>query len=345
MSITPAERLAVSRALELAPRGPIGLNPQVGAVLLDANGAIVGEGWHRGAGTPHAEVVALAAASTPAHTAVVTLEPCNHTGRTGPCSHALVEAGVKRVIFATSDPGAESGGGADYLRENGVDVVALELGDEQRLDAEALIADWATAKRLGRPHITIKWAQSLDGRAAAEDGTSQWITGSEARADVHKRRAQADTIVAGTGTVLADNPALTARTPQGELYESQPRAVIIGSREIPADAAVRQHPGGFAQASGPLANIVHELYEDGAQRIFVEGGPTLASAFIRERLVDELLIYIAPTLIGGERLAIGDLGITTITEQLRLTTQEITQLGNDIFIHATPTWSEPESTS
>lgn len=333
----PAERQAMSRALELAKQGPRGINPQVGAVLLDANGAIVGEGLHHGAGTPHAEVEALKNTDAP-HTAVVTLEPCNHTGRTGPCSHALLDAGVKRVVFATSDPGAESGGGAEFLRENGIDVVELEQGDEQRLEAEALIADWLVAKQLGRPHITVKWAQSLDGRAAAQDGTSQWITGPEARADVHERRARADAIVAGTGTALADNPALTARDPQGELFRKQPRAIIIGSRELPADAQVRNHPGGFAQVSGDLHDTVHDLYEEGAQRIFVEGGPTLASAFIRENLVDELLIYVAPTLLGGDRLALGDLGITSIGEQLKLNVQELTALGNDFLIRAVPHW-------
>lgn len=333
----PAERQAMSRALELAKQGPRGINPQVGAVLLDANGTIVGEGLHHGAGTPHAEVEALKNTDAP-HTAVVTLEPCNHTGRTGPCSHALLDAGVKRVLFATSDPGAESGGGAEFLRENGIDVVELEQGDEQRLEAEALIADWLVAKQLGRPHITVKWAQSLDGRAAAQDGTSQWITGPEARADVHERRARADAIVAGTGTALADNPALTARDPQGELFSEQPRAIIIGSRDLPADAHVRNHPGGFAQKSGDLHDIVHDLYEEGAQRIFVEGGPTLASAFIRENLVDELLIYVAPTLLGGDRLALRDLGITSIGEQLKLNVQELTALGNDFLIRAVPHW-------
>ncbi len=335
--MTPAERQAMSRALELAKQGPRGINPQVGAVLLDANGTIVGEGLHHGAGTPHAEVEALKNTDAP-HTAVVTLEPCNHTGRTGPCSHALLNAGVKRVVFATSDPGAESGGGAEFLRENDIDVVELEQDDEQRLEAEALIADWLVAKRLGRPHITVKWAQSLDGRAAAQDGTSQWITGPEARADVHERRSRADAIVAGTGTALADNPALTARDPQGELFNEQPRAIIIGSRELPADAHVRNHPGGFAQKSGDLHDIVHDLYEEGGQRIFVEGGPTLASAFIRESLVDELLIYVAPKLLGGDRLALGDLGITSIGEQLTLNVQELTALGNDFLIRAVPHW-------
>lgn len=342
MSITPAERQAISRALELAAQGPTGINPQVGAVLLDANGAVISEGFHHGAGTPHAEVEALKNAEAP-HTAVVTLEPCNHIGRTGPCSHALVEAGVQRVVFATSDPGDESGGGAEFLRAHGVDVVELEPSDAQRQQAEALIANWLVTKRLGRPHITVKWAQSIDGRAAANDGTSQWITGEKARADVHLRRAQADTIIAGTGTVLADNPALTARDPQGALYGNQPRAVIVGSREIPGDAHVRSHPGGFAQLSGDLGDVLRELSESGAQRVFVEGGPTLASAFIREGLADELLIYIAPTLIGGDRLALGDLGIATINEQLRLTVEHTAMLGTDFFVHATPNWPARES--
>src|SRR5690606_16165638 len=158
-------------------------------------------------------------------TAVVTLEPCNHTGRTGPCALALIEAGVSRVIYSLDDPGAVSGGGADRLRAAGVDVETGEQVDR----AHELNADWLTAQRRGRPQFTVKWAQRLDGRAAAADGTSQWITGPEARADVHRRRAAADAIVVGTGTILTDDPALTARDGDA-LYDHQPIPVVIGSR-------------------------------------------------------------------------------------------------------------------
>ena len=216
MAVSEAERGAMRRALDLAARGPVGVNPQVGAVLLAADGTTLAEGWHRGAGTAHAEVDALShlpAGAARGATAVVTLEPCNHTGRTGPCAVALIEAGVARVVYALDDPVAVSHGGAETLRAAGVEVEAGVEADA----ALTLIDPWVTAARLGRPHVTVKWAQSLDGRAAADDGTSQWITGAAARADVHRRRAEADAIVVGTGTVLADDPALTARGPEGPL--------------------------------------------------------------------------------------------------------------------------------
>jgi len=214
------------------------------------------------------------------------------------------------------------------------------LEDEGR----ALLDSWLTVQRLGRPHVTVKWAQSLDGRAAASDGTSKWITGASARADVHRRRSEADAIVVGTGTLLADDPALTARTPEGGLYEHQPRPVVVGVRAVPQDAEVRRHPRSFMQDEGDdLADLLDRLRELGAHRVFVEGGPTLASSFVREELADELLVYIAPTLIGGDRLAVGDLGVTTIGEQRRLTMTSVERLGDDLLVVAHPTAS-PSST-
>ncbi|WCM56208.1 bifunctional diaminohydroxyphosphoribosylaminopyrimidine deaminase/5-amino-6-(5-phosphoribosylamino)uracil reductase RibD [Microbacterium sp. EF45047] len=335
MAVTEAERDAMSRALELAGNGPRGINPQVGAVILAPDGTVLAEGWHRGAGTPHAEVDALSAL-TPAQargaTAVVTLEPCNHTGRTGPCAQALIDAGIARVVYALDDPGAVSGGGAERLRAAGVEVVAGEKAEEAR----ALIADWLEVQRLGRPHVTVKWAQSLDGRAAASDGTSQWITGPAARADVHRRRAAADAIVVGTGTVLADDPALTAR--DGDvLLPHQPVPVVIGSRETPADAAVRRHPHAPVFHPGhDLTAVLADLRERGIQRVFVEGGPTLASAFIAAGLADSILAYIAPVLLGGDRLALTDVGVATITDARRLVVDEWVPLGPDLLAIARP---------
>src|SRR5688572_12302961 len=176
MTATPAEQDAMRHALALARRGPRGVNPQVGAVILSPAGDILAEGWHRGAGTSHAEVDALSHLGPgAAHgaTAIVTLEPCNHTGRTGPCSEALIAAGVARVLYAIDDPNAVSAGGGERLRSAGVSVEAGLLADE----AHELLDSWLTVQRPGRPHVTVKWAQSLDGRAAASDGTSQWITG------------------------------------------------------------------------------------------------------------------------------------------------------------------------
>ena len=335
MAVHEAESRAMTRALELARRGPRGINPQVGAVILSAAGEIIAEGWHRGAGTQHAEVDALSQLRTgeaAGATAVVTLEPCNHTGRTGPCALALIEAGVARVVYALADPGETAGGGAERLRAAGVDVVH----GEQAEAAGALLHDWLTAQRLGRPHVTVKWAQSLDGRAAADDGTSQWITGPEARADVHRRRAQADAIVVGTGTVLADDPALTARDGDA-LHAHQPVPVIIGARETPADAAVRRHPHEpLFHPSHDLHAVVADLHARGIQRVFVEGGPTLASAFIAAGLADRVLAYIAPVLLGGARLSLTDIGTHTIGEARRLVIDEWLPLGPDLLAIARP---------
>lgn len=335
MAVNGTEREAMSHALELAARGPRGVNPQVGAVILSPEGEVLAEGWHHGAGTPHAEVDALsklAPGDARGATAVVTLEPCNHTGRTGPCAVALLEAGVARVVYALDDPGVASGGGAERLREAGVSVESGEQADA----AHTLIDGWLTAQRLGRPHITVKWAQSLDGRAAAADGSSQWITGAEARADVHRRRAAADAIAVGTGTVLADDPALTARNGD-ELFADQPVPVIIGSRPTPPDAAVHGHPHTpLFYDTHDLHAIAADLHARGIQRVFVEGGPTLASAFIAAGLADRVLAYIAPVLLGGDRLALTDIGVASITDARRLIVEEWVPLGTDLLAIARP---------
>jgi diaminohydroxyphosphoribosylaminopyrimidine deaminase/5-amino-6-(5-phosphoribosylamino)uracil reductase len=345
MSVNAVERDAMRRALAIAQRGPRGVNPQVGAIILSPAGEVLAEGWHRGAGTVHAEVDALsqlAAGAAAGATAVVTLEPCNHTGRTGPCSEALLAAGVARVIYAVPDPNPESTGGAERLREAGVEVEAglLEVAATELLDS------WLTVQRLGRPHVTVKWAQSLDGRAAAADGTSQWITGPEARADVHRRRAAADAIVVGTGTVLADDPALTARRPDGTLYDQQPLPVVLGDRCVPDDAAVRRHPRPLLHRPGnDLTAVLDELRERGVQRVFIEGGPTVASAFVRDDLADEVLAYVAPTLLGSgadgsDRPALSRLGVDTITQQRRLAVESVHRLGDDLLIVAHPNTQE-----
>jgi diaminohydroxyphosphoribosylaminopyrimidine deaminase/5-amino-6-(5-phosphoribosylamino)uracil reductase len=341
ISETQAEQ-AMRHALDLASRGPaVGENPQVGCVLLSADGTIVAEGWHRGVGTAHAEVDALSKLPTiDGHpdarglTAVVTLEPCNHTGRTGPCSEALLTAGIERVIYATSDPGPLSGGGAERLANGGVEVT----GGLLRAEAEEFQHEWLTAARLRRPYVTVKWASTLDGRAAAEDGTSQWITGAAARQRVHEQREASDAILVGTGTALADDPSLTARGDAGELMEHQPTAVVIGTRPIPETAKLRSHPGGFIEFHHhDLGSAMSTLFEHGIRRLYVEGGPTLESALVAEGLVDEYAIYIAPALLGGDQLAIRDLGVASMPGIHRLEIRGVEQLGNDLLITARPT--------
>ncbi|MBT2503023.1 bifunctional diaminohydroxyphosphoribosylaminopyrimidine deaminase/5-amino-6-(5-phosphoribosylamino)uracil reductase RibD [Curtobacterium sp. ISL-83] len=325
------------RALELAALGPVvGDHARVGAVVLAPDGQVLGEGWHRGAGTAHAEVDAMSHVAPEllrGATAVVTLEPCNHTGRTGPCAVALMEAGVARVVYAIDDPGAHAHGGADRLRAAGVDVVSGVLADQ----AEQFLERWLLSVRLGRPWITVKWASSLDGRAAAADGTSKWITGAAARQHVHEQRAAHDAILVGTGTVLADDPSLTARGDAGELLAEQPLPVVLGDRVVPEDAALRRHPRGVVVLPGhDLDRSLRHLRELGVHSVLVEGGPTIASAFIAAGLVDEYLLYLAPVLIGGPRVALGDLGVGSISERRRLDVASTTSLGPDLLVRARP---------
>ena len=347
---------AMRRALELAARGPAdNPNPQVGCVILDPAGNIVAEGWHRGAGTPHAEVAALAALPdewrTRANelTAVATLEPCNHTGRTGPCAVALSEARIGTVVYSVSDPGDASSGGAATLRSAGAEV----LGGVLEPEGLELLASWlerqgAVSQKLSRPRVTVKWAQTLDGRAAAADGSSQWITDPAARRDVHRRRAEADAILVGTGTLIVDDPALTARdenATDGLLVPAadQPIPVVLGRREIAASARVNQHPALAAHGldaplcfdGSDLEEHLTALHERGVRSVFVEGGPTIASAFIAAGLADEVLVYVAPALLGGPRLAIGDLGIESMAGIRRLSIEGIERLGDDLLIRAT----------
>ena len=330
---------AMGRALDLATRGPVtGGNPQVGCVLVDAAGQVVAEGWHHGAGTPHAEIVALSqlpvtADNLPdAHglTAVVTLEPCNHTGRTGPCSEALIAAGVERVVYSVADPGAVSGHGAQRLAEAGIAVGHGLLAAE----GEALLHPWLEAVRRGRAWTTVKWASTLDGRAAAADGSSQWITGAAARQRVHEQRAASDAILVGTGTVLADDPSLTARGDAGELMPHQPLPVVVGERAIPADAKLHSHPRGVLETrTRDLDEVFAQLQARDIRRVYVEGGPTLASAVIAAGYADEFAIYLAPALLGGPMLAVGDLGIESMDAIRRLSIDSVEQLGDDLYLH------------
>jgi diaminohydroxyphosphoribosylaminopyrimidine deaminase/5-amino-6-(5-phosphoribosylamino)uracil reductase len=333
---------AMLHALDLAARGPaIGGNPQVGCVLVDASGTIVAEGWHRGAGTPHAEVDALAQVSDARGlTAVVTLEPCNHTGRTGPCADALIAAGVAAVVYAVSDPSPLASGGAQKLLDAGIPVTGGVQADAVR----AFLHPWLVATTLRRPYVTLKWASTLDGRVAAADGSSQWITGTAARLRVHEQRAANDAILVGTGTVFADDPSLTARGEAGELTEHQPIPVVIGERRIPEGAKLRNHPAGLIETgSRDVEQILTDLFQRGIHRVLVEGGPAVASALVAADLVDEYAIYLAPSLLGGNRLALGDIGVASIGEARKLQLTGVEQLGNDLLIHARPTVAHPSN--
>jgi diaminohydroxyphosphoribosylaminopyrimidine deaminase/5-amino-6-(5-phosphoribosylamino)uracil reductase len=327
MAFSDSEQAAMRRALALATTDgvPLGPNPRVGCVLLDAAGGTVAEGYHRGAGSLHAEADALSHAGTSARgaTAVVTLEPCNHTGRTGPCAQALVAAGIRRVVVAQRDTNPVATGGVDTLLAAGVEVETGLLADQAR----AVNRVWTFAVEHGRPFVTWKFATTLDGRSAAADGTSRWVSSQAARLDTHRLRGLCDTILVGTNTVAVDNPRLTVRDPDDQPLPRQPLRVVMGERAL--DPAHR--------VFGPDAESLHlrtrdpgaalgDLFARDRQHVFLEGGPTLAAAFLRAGLVDEVVAYVAPMLLGSGRHAVGDLGIPTISGALHLTVTDVTVL-------------------
>jgi diaminohydroxyphosphoribosylaminopyrimidine deaminase/5-amino-6-(5-phosphoribosylamino)uracil reductase len=352
------------RALELAERGR-GLtspNPMVGAVVVSGD-TIVGEGFHERAGGPHAEVVALAAAGPRSRgsTLYVTLEPCSHHGRTPPCAPAVVAAGVQRVVAALVDPDPRvSGQGLATLRAAGVEVTASVLTDEAERQNRSFVA----AMRLGRPHVTLKAAMTLDGRIADLHGESKWITGAEARAVAHRLRSESDAIVVGVGTALRDDPALTVRLDAP--WPREPYRVVLDTHaRTPADArliatatparalvmtgedASRER---VAALTGAGATVIPVVVRDGhvdlravldalaareVRALLVEGGGEVHGAFLDAGLVDRVAVFIAPRLLGGRGAtsAIEGAG-SPLKSALHLGALEVTQVGGDVLIEA-----------
>jgi diaminohydroxyphosphoribosylaminopyrimidine deaminase / 5-amino-6-(5-phosphoribosylamino)uracil reductase len=364
-----SEADAMRRAIRLAAHGlgSTSPNPVVGCVVLDTAGRVAGEGWHERAGGPHAEVNALAAAGERARggTAVVTLEPCAHTGRTGPCVQALIDAGVARVVYAVADPNPVAGGGAAALDAAGVEVHGGLLAEEAAAGNEA----WLTSVLRHRPFVLWKYAATLDGRVAAADGTSRWITGPRARADVHRLRAEADAVVVGSGTLHADDPHLAAR---GDHHGTrpQPLRVVLDTRAttkpgcrvldsaaptlicVARDADAAHLPAGTvlrlpraADGRGlDLTAVLAALHERGVRSVLLEGGPTLAGAFLAAGLVDKVVGYLAPVLLGAGPAALGGAGITTLADALRLDVAESVPLGADLRVTAYPKRHTPPTT-
>ena len=302
-----------------------GANPRVGCVILDADGEVVGEGWHRGAGTAHAEVDALARAGSAARggTAVVTLEPCRHVGRTGPCTSALLDAGIARVVFAQADPTIAAAGGARVLADAGVEVSGGLLAD----DAAELNRGWTMLQREGRPFVTVKTAMSLDGRVADGSGGPTRITGDAARALAHGDRARVDAILVGTGTVLADDPHLTARLPDGSLADRQPLRVVLGARPVPATARVLDDAAStVVLPTHDVRAALAELAGRGVQELLVEGGPTVVRALLDAGVVDALQWFIAPIALGEGPRALPE-GAPVDVEVRR-----VVQVGEDVLV-------------
>lgn len=307
---------AMELALEAASRGPRGTNPLVGAVLTGTDGKIISVGWHRGAGTPHAEIDALrlaSAANIPVDgsTMHVSLEPCNHTGRTGPCSEAIRASGIRKVIYATADPQDHAGGGARYLKENGITVECGLRG----FSARALNERWFVSRAEQRPFVTLKVAQTLDGFIAAADGSSQWITGSPARQDGHRLRRLADAVLVGTGTAHTDNPRLTAREENGAISVRQPLRVVVGLRDAGPELQLRKGDDGWLHIRDrDPKRILDVLHERGIGHVLIEGGPTVAGAFIAAGLVDEIFAYVAPSILGAGKSSFAGLESDSIHE-------------------------------
>ncbi|UCC56958.1 MAG: bifunctional diaminohydroxyphosphoribosylaminopyrimidine deaminase/5-amino-6-(5-phosphoribosylamino)uracil reductase RibD [Gammaproteobacteria bacterium] len=362
---TAEDHRHMAHALRLAARGLYTTepNPRVGCVLVK-DGRVVGEGWHRYAGSPHAEINALAQASAAAAgaTAYVTLEPCCHHGRTPPCTEALIRAGVQRVVFAMRDPNPQvTGAGGGALQAAGIEVQSGVLADE----AIRLNPGFDLRMRTGRPWVRCKLAMSLDGRTAMKSGESQWITGSAARRDVHHLRARSSAIMTGIDTVLADDPSLTARLEDDPDTEvRQPLRVILDSRlRLPATARLLDLPGNTLVFTGADASAAEARYGHAAvsfvtvpvtsgrldlaavfqhlgslevNEVHVEAGPTLSGALLQAGLVDELVIYMAPHLMGDAARGLFSLsGLDSMTDRIQLAITDMRAIGQDWRITAT----------
>jgi len=344
MSVTEVEVAAMRRALALAEtvRGRTSPNPAVGAVILDRAGELVGEGATRPSGGPHAEIVALDQAGGRAEgaTAVVTLEPCAHTGQTGPCVDALVAAGISRVVYSLEDPNVVAAGGAVRLEVAGVKVESGVLADEA---ARGALRPWLHAMITGRPYVTWKVASTLDGRVAAADASSKWISSVVSRTDAHAIRGGVDAIMVGSGTVLADDPQLTARTGDGSLADHQPLRVVLDRRHrTPQRARVLDNAAETLVLDTAVPRFaLKALFDRGVRHLLLEGGPTLAGAFIEARCVDEIIVYLAPKLLGSGPSGLGDAGIVSIGGAVTLEIDEVERLGPDVKITARPVWAEP----
>lgn len=366
---TVADRQWMAAALKLAAQGMYSTspNPRVGCILVK-DGEAIGEGWHQKAGEPHAEVLALRVAGDNARgaTAYVTLEPCSHYGRTPPCAEGLIKAGVSRVVAAVCDPNPDvAGRGFQMLREAGIEVVESCLEDQ----ATAINEGFMKRMRTGLPLVRMKLAMSLDGRTAMASGQSQWITGPEARRDVQRLRAQSCAVITGADSVLIDNPSMTVRAEEAGLtipadLQRQPLRVIVdGEHRVNASANIFAQAGDILIASRTaptkpverdadsgnltywageksdrtdLSGLLRHLAEQGHNEILVESGAQLAGAFVRAGLVDELIVYCAPTILGSDARPLLSLPIGDMAAQIRWRWQDVRMVGNDLRLTMRP---------
>jgi len=365
------ENAPMARALELARRaeGQTAPNPMVGCIITKPGGFTAGRGWHKGAGQPHAEIEALREAGRFAEgaTLYVTLEPCNHHGATPPCTEAILESGVAKVVYGMADPNPAAAGGAAYLREHGVNTVFTDIYEPQLIDLNRF---WLSRIKRARPYVIGKFAMSLDGKIATKSGDSKWITGGKARDHAHLLRRKVDAIIAGAKTVIADDPSLTARN--GDEVVGYPLRVILDSTgRTPPGAAVFDRAGRGAllatTARTPKARLdayrehgvdiavldtdhhgrpdacalISALHERGVCGVLVEGGAEIHGSFLAADLYDEIRAYIAPVFIGGDgRAAIGPINIDKIADAFKAGYVETRQLGADMLLIARMTASK-----
>lgn len=328
----PAEMIAMQHAMNLALNkgAPIGPNPRVGCVFLNQKGEYLAEGFHNGKGTLHAERLAISQSTSDlvGSTAIVTLEPCYQPQKDTDCARSLVEAGISRIVIAQSDITPQSHGGADYLQRNGIEVIKHVM-----LEEASGINPWFTiAQNQGRPYVRLKIASSLDGKVAAADGSSRWISGEQSRNLVHDLREQSHVIISSTKSVLHDNAQLTARTPVGDLRANQPSVLLLGKQSPPKDHPIyaTDHVVSITDESD-LAKILDRIWHDQQLSVLIEAGPTLSTAFIISGLVNELIWFTAPKLIGATGLdAIMDIGVTKVTDAMNFHLYSSTTVGADI---------------
>jgi len=323
----------LKRANELAclGLGLTGSNPIVGAVLLDSAGKIIGEGFHKSG--PHAEVVALEQAGQLAKgaTLFVTLEPCSHQGKTGPCTEAIIKAGIAKVVYAVRDPNSLASGGVKALEAAGTEVVlntkVTEIAHSNRA--------WLHKIRKNRPYFIWKIATTLDGRTAAIDGSSKWITGPESRAEVSQLRSESSAILIGTATALADNPNLIPRD-LGITRKTNPVRIVMGLREVPSDFNLHNDAAETVfLRSHDFSELLKLCAERDFNQVFVESGSELGTALLKAGLIDELIIFQAASLLGSGLSFIGDLGATNIKEKMDFLIKDVTQFRNDLKITLT----------
>jgi diaminohydroxyphosphoribosylaminopyrimidine deaminase/5-amino-6-(5-phosphoribosylamino)uracil reductase len=317
---------AMARAIDCARLG-LGKtfpNPIVGAVITSADGEVLSEGFHQGG--DHAEVIALnAVKEIPAGSIIyISLEPCNHHGKTPPCVDAIINSGIKKVVYAVSDPNPIATGGAERLREAGIEVQSGIGEEEARLENRA----WLTKVELGRPRITWKIASTMDGKVAASDGSSKWITGDLARTDVARMRSQVDGIVTSTATVIADDPLLTSKG-----FGKNPVRIVMGATPLSAKMQISNDAAETVLIKSRNFDDLLSLAEErGFNELLIESGPTFGSALLRANLVDEIVLFQAPTLLGSGTPSIGDLGITNIAGRLDFEISDVEVIGSDLKI-------------